>query len=248
MSLIDDSKFKKIHDTRRISSLLLTTKEKQHTVYVWRIIGDKKILAEVQFDLVLSARCELRLVPRPEAREDFNHVLGSTTTINFFIPHSSTLFQATVKGHHGDYGIVVSFPDFVAQMERRRWLRMEGENQTRLRVQFTKKAGQPRVMNQFFSKAVSDLSAGGLSFIATKQELRFLTEGEHLKAVEVLVEGKKIKVDAKVTRLQETAVRPYALGAKIYKVGLSFESIDGKEQDVLAKFIFQNMAIKPEAV
>ena len=184
-----DNKLKKIHDGKQISALLLSAKEKHHPVYAWRIIGDKKIMAEVQIDLVISARQEIRISPKSNSLLAFNHVVGGCETVNLFFPHSAILFQSSVKGSHGQHGIIVSIPSFLAYMERRVWLRMSGESHNKMRIQFSKKMTYPRPMNQFFSKAMSDLGAGGVSFVATKAELRFLSEGEAIKAVELIVDG-----------------------------------------------------------
>jgi len=52
VSPTDDNKFKKIHDAKQIGHQLLTAKERQEKVFVWRIVGDKKILAPVRFELI----------------------------------------------------------------------------------------------------------------------------------------------------------------------------------------------------
>lgn len=229
--------------------MLLSAKEKHHPVYVWRIIGDKKIMAQVQIDLVLSARGELRISPKPEAALAFSHVVGGCSSVNLFFPNSSTLFQAIVKGGHGETGLIVSFPDFIAQMERRNWLRMSGENHAKLRLQFNRKMSYPNPMKQFFSKALSDVSAGGVSFLVTRAELRFLPEGEALKDIELIVEGKKIKLHASVLRIQELSKQTYpAFAGKTYKVSLRFDHIEKKDQEILAKFIFQNLPETHQAV
>lgn len=229
--------------------MLLNAKEKQHPVYVWRIIGDKKILSQIKLDLILSARGELRISPTEESLIAFNHVVGGCRNINLFFPNSSTLFQSEVKEGHGDYGLVISMPNFIAQMERRKWLRMTGEMNSKLRIQFSKKTSLPHPMNQFFSKSLTDISAGGSSFFVSRAELRFLAEGEELKNLELLVDGIKMKVNAKVLRVQELSRHSYpsALG-KTYKVSLSFSHIDKKDQDQLAKFIFQNLSTSSQAV
>lgn len=229
--------------------MLLNAKEKQHPVFVWRIIGDKKILAQVKLDLILSARGEIRISPNEESLIAFNHVVGGCRHINLFFPNSSTLFQAEVKSGYGEYGLIIGLPPFIAQMERRKWLRMFGELHPKLRIQFSKKVTFPHPMNQFFSKALIDLSAGGSSFLATRAELRFLIEGEELKNLELLIDGRKMKVDAKVLRVQELSRHSYPPSmAKTYKVSFSFSRIDKKDQEQLAKYIFQNLKSSSEAV
>lgn len=240
-----ENKLKKVHDPRQISAMLLSAKEKCYQAFVWRIIGDKKIMAEVQIDLVLSARQELRISPKPQSIEAFNHVIGGCESVNLFFAHSAILFQSSVKGPHGQHGVILTLPSFIAYMERRNWLRMSGEHQARLRLQFTKKSSLPRSMNQFFSKALFDLGAGGLSFLATRVELRFLTEGEGLKGLELLVDGEKLKLDAQVIRIQEMASSFYG---KSYKVSLRFERIEKKDQEKLIKFVFQNLPPSHQAV
>ena len=244
-----DNKLKKIHDARQISAMLISAKEKHHPVYVWRIVGDKKIMAEVQLDLVIPTRGEIRLSPKGDSQLAFTHVVGGCDTVNLFFSHTAILFQSSIKGSHGEHGLIVSMPSFVAHMERRHWLRMPGENHPKLRIQFNKRVTYPRTMNQFFSKSICDLGAGGASFYATKAELRFLSEGELLKGLELVIDGKKIKVNVNILRIQEQAKQafPASLG-KLYKVSLRFDHIDKKDQETLAKYVFQNLPTTHQAV
>lgn len=249
MSVLDNN-LKKIHDAKLISAMLLSEKEKHHPIFAWRIIGDKKVMAQVQVDLVLSARGEFRITPLPEAREAFGHVLGGCSTVNLFFSNSSSLLQTSLKGANGDYGAVLAIPEFIVQMERRKWPRISGENHARVRIQFARKMTVPHPMSHFFSKALSDLSGGGVAFVVTRQELRFLTPGEEVKGLELLIEGNKIKVCAKVIRVQELKrlgnFMPSQL--KSYRVSIQFTEIDRKDQEDLAKFIFQNMPPSHQAV
>ena len=244
-----ENKLKKNYDPKQIGHILLSAKEHQWPVFVWRIIGDKKILAQINLDAILSSRGELRISPKAENAEAFSHVVGGCDHINFFFPHSSLLFQSTIKGHHGVNGLNLTIPDFVAHMERRLALRLHTDGSPRIRVQFIKTTSFPRALNQFFGKNVSDISSGGLSFLVSKHELRFLVTGEDIKNIEIVLEGEKIKASAKVIRTQELNRNSYPTSsAKTYRVSLEFKSIEKKNQERLSTYVFQNLKLTDKAV
>lgn len=245
----DDNKLKKNHDPKQIGHILLSAKERQVPIYAWRIIGDKKIMAQVHLDAVLTARGEVRVSPLPKNVEAFAHVVGGCDQVNFFLPQSSLLFQAQIKGQHGLNGLNMAFPQFVAHMERRVFLRLNSEGSSKLRVQFIKTTTVPRTMNQFFGKAIQDIGAGGLSFLVSKQELRFLISGEEIKSIELIIDGDKIKTNAKILRTQELGRHSYpSHSSKVYRVSLEFKGLDKKDQERLATYVFRNLKLTQEAV
>ncbi len=246
MSEWGDNKLKKIHGDKLIGHMLVTAKERQDQAHIWRFVGDKKMMAGVRLDIILLARGEFVFSPLPGQEEAFAHVMGASDNVNFFLPHACLLFQSPSKGRWQAGGWVAKFPEFLAQVERRKWLRMAAEGDPRLRAQFSKQVALPRPSTQFFGKTLLDLGAGGASLAMSRAEARFFTPGEDIRNFELLVDGRKIRITAKVLRVQEVALgegRPRG-----WKVSLRFDAIDPKDQDHLCKFVFQNLGDRPVAV
>ncbi len=224
--------------------MLLSAKERQEQVFIWRFVGDKKLMAPIRLDLILPLRRELIISPLSGSEEVFQHVLGSNESLNFYLPFSGHLFQSKTKGS-GDAKTQVGFPEFLAQIERRKWLRMSGSKA--LRVQFNKPVVGKKLTHHFFSRELFDLGAGGLSFLVNRAEAKFFTPGEVFKNLELMVNGEKTILTVSVTRVQEIAAQD-AHGYKAWKVGLRFENADKKTQEELAKFVFANLGSTPVAV
>lgn len=242
--MLGDNKLKKINDPRVIGQILLSAKERQEQILVWRFVGDKKLMAPVRLDLILPLRRELVLSPLPGSEEVFQHVLGSSETLNFYLPFSGQLFQSHLK-HQDENAAHAVFPDFIAQIERRKWLRMPGMGS--LRVQFNKPIIGKKLTHHFFSRELFDLSAGGASFLVSRAEAKFFTAGESFKGLELLIQGQKTILTVAVIRVQEIAARD-AHGYKAWKVGLRFENADKNTQEELAKFVFTHLGAKALAI
>lgn len=236
MSVSDDNKFKKVHDAKLIGHQLLAAKEKQEAVFIWRIVGDKKILSPVRFELIKRSHQELVIRPKEGEEESFHQVLGSCEQINFFMPQSAFLFQCKFKQPESDGSVTVSYPDFVAQVERRKWLRMTADPSHKLRIQFCKTVHTPKPVNQFLSKSLLDLSAGGVSFLVSKAESKFFIPGELVKNMELLIGDIKYTVQGEILHVGEL------------KVSVRFNALGKKEQEALAKFVFEHIRTDEKAI
>lgn len=228
---------------------LLSAKERNEEAYVWRIVGDKKVLAPVRFEVIKKVKSELVIVPGENAKEIFLHVLGGADHLNFFLPNSSLLFQCSVKQFESNGSLSLQFPKFIAQVDRRKNLRMEAIDHPKLRVQFCKTVAATQPTKQFYGKGLFDLSAGGLTFLVTKAESRHFITGEKLKNIEIIVNDQKIITSASILRVQElneieSQEHPY----KAWKVTFTFDSLQKRDQDLLTKFVFENVRIDEKAV
>lgn len=245
---LNDNKLKKVHDQKMIGHHLLSAKEKNEEVFVWRIIGDKKIVSPIKIEIVQKAKSEILISPIEGTGSEFNNVVGGLDHLNFYLPKSSLLFQCNIKNSQQNK-LSVSFPKFVAQVERRKWLRMTAINDSKIRIQFCKSIAGNQPSKQFFGKGLFDLSAGGLTFLATKAESKLFIPGEKLKNIELIINNQKMIVSTNVLRVNEfnsieASNQPY----KMWKVTLSFDSIQKKDLDFLIKFVFEHVQIDEKAV
>ena len=242
VSQSDDNKFKKIHDAKQIGHQLLTAKERHEKVFIWRIVGDKKILAPVRFELIKRSQHELVIRPKEGEEDVFHQVLGSCERINFFMPHSCMLFQCKFKQSESGGSVTLAYPAFVAQIERRKWLRLTADVSHRLKVQFCKTVMTPKPVNHFLSKLLLDLGAGGLSFVVSKAESKFFIAGEMVKNMELLIGDVKYTLQGEILRVSEMGEH------KKWKVSVRFDTIGKKEQESIAKFVFEHIRTEEKAI
>lgn len=240
-----ENQLKKIHDQKLIGHQLLSAKERGEQVFVWRFVGDRKVMVSVKIDVVKKA--SLELIVRPAAEDDagFLGILGGAEHLNFFLPSSSLLFQSSLKHVAPSGQVTVAFPSFVAQVERRKWLRLRCADRSDLRLQFSKPIPSPVPSKQFFAKPLQDLSAGGLSFLITRAEAKFFIAGEKIKNLEVIVKQEKLILVGQILRVQEPAATS---PQKLLKVTVAFDSVQKKEQDFLSRFVFENLSLDEKAV
>lgn len=238
----DDNKFKKIHDAKQIGHQLLAAKERHEAVFIWRIVGDKKILAPVRFEFIKRSQLELVIHPKDGTEEIFHQVLGSCEQVNFFMPQSSLLFQCRFKQPEADGCVAFGYPSFIAQIERRKWLRLAAEAAHQLKIQFCKTVMTPKPVNQFVSKPLLDLGAGGVSFLVSKAEAKFFIAGELVKNMEILIGDIKYTVHGEILRVSGVGER------KLWKVSVRFAAIAKKDQEALAKFVFEHLRTVEKAI
>lgn len=249
MSERHDNKLKKIHDSKQIGHQLLSAKEKGEQIFVWRFVGDKKVMVQVTIDVVKKASLELLISPLPHTAADLRGILGGSDHLNFFLPASSLLFQSPLKQADARGQVTLAFPSFLAQVERRKWLRMRCTGQSGVRTQFSKTIHAPAPSKQFYGKPLYDLSAGGLTFLVSRQESKFFIPGEKIRNLEVLVRNEKIVVTGDVLRVQELpASEPSGSGGKLLKVTIAFEAVQKRDQEFLARYVFEHISLDEKAV
>lgn len=247
--MLGDNNLRKIHDPKLVCHLLNNVKQKQEHVIVWKFIGDKKIISPIRFDIIKKVKSEISISAKPGELELFQKVVGGSEKINFFCSQSSLLFQCELKQVESEGKITVTFPLFVAQVERRKWIRLKTDAEQSLRLQFCKKTIGPKGGNQFFSKALNDIGASGLSFLITRAETKFFIPGELIKGLELIIAGQKIVVSGQILRVQEISTEGYlAVPYKVWKVSVNFSEISKKDQDLLSLFVFKNIKLDEKAV
>jgi c-di-GMP-binding flagellar brake protein YcgR len=244
-----EEKFKKIHDPKVIGLTLLNAKEKSETIYAWRIVGDKKILAPVRLEIIKRLQNTICIRPVESHEELFSLVLGSTETVNFFIPQTSIIFQCKFKQVESDGSYELAFPNFVAQIERRQWLRLTADNKQEIKLQFCKSVKMPRPQTHFVSREVFDLSGGGFSFMISRAEEKFFLPGEEIKNIELLIGGSKFTVSATVVRFHEKSAAKESSSSPLnIRLSLKFLDLNKKEQEEINKFVFENLTTHEKAV
>lgn len=237
-----DNKLKKNFDPKKINSILLLSKEKQDSVIVWKIIGNKKVTANVKILMLSKASNEIKFSPDENEIVSYNKIIANSENLNFYIPSASMLFQVKVKNIETNSVVKTYLPSFIAQVERRQWLRLNIEEKHNVRLQFNKKIDPTKQANHFFAKKPWDIGGGGLSFLLTRSESKSFFTGEIVKNLEILIDNEKFKVDAEVIRLQVVGPSTDSdLLYKTWKVSLKLTNIQKRDQEALSTYIFKNI-------
>jgi hypothetical protein len=238
----NDNKLKKIYDPKLITSLLMATKEKAEQVLVWKFLGTKKVTASIRITVINKANGTLVFSPTLEDADVLKKIISSSESVNFYIPGGSTLFQCNIKQIESPERIIVYAPKFIAQLERRKWLRLKTIDKQNVRIQFSKRIDPIKTTQQFFRKNIFDLGVGGMALVMTKAESKSFIQGELIKGVELLIDDFKIVVDLEV--LNHIELKPGQESDqfyKVWKIGFRFAGLQKKDQEIISTFVFKNI-------
>lgn len=239
----NDNKLKKIYDSKLINSVLMGSKEKSEQVLVWKFIGTKKITASVKITVINKSNNTLVFSPNSEDSEVLGKILSSSEVLNFYIPSGSTLFQCKIKQVEGPHRITVYVPPFIAQLERRKWLRLKTIDKENVRIQFSKRIDPAKITQQFFRKNIFDLGVGGMAIVMSKSESKSFIQGEVIKGAELLIDDCKIVADLEV--INHIELKPGSENDQLYKVwkiGFRFAGLQKKDQETISSFVFKHMS------
>lgn len=238
----NENKLKKIYEEKLIYSLLLASKEKLEQILVWKFVGNKKITARVKLSIINKTTKTISINSHEDDIDILSQILSSSECLNFYIPNGSSLFQTSIKNIESAQRVVLRFPQFVAQLERRKWIRLNAEDFPNIRIQFTKKNDPLKSTQQFYRKNLHDLGVGGMAIMMSKSEAKFFLKGEKIKAVELLIDDSKIVVDLEVVNQIElnpsTQSNHYY---KVWKIGFRFAGMQKKDQELISGFIFRHL-------
>lgn len=220
----------------------MATKEKAEQVIVWKFVGSKKITANIRITVINKTNGTIIFSPTLEDTEVLKKIIGSSEALNFYIPAGSTLFQCNIKQVESPERVVVFAPKFIAQLERRKWLRLKTIDRQNVRIQFSKRIDPIKTTQQFYRKNIFDLGVGGLALIMTKSESKFFIQGEIIKGVELLIDDLKIVADLEV--INHIELKPGQENDqhyKVWKIGFRFAGMQKKDQEYISSFVFKNL-------
>jgi c-di-GMP-binding flagellar brake protein YcgR len=231
----------KITREKVIAGFIQTAKDKAEEVYVWKITNDRKIMAKVNFDIIRRSKNEIVISPDPSDEEAFEFVIGACEEVNFYLAGTAVMFKAKVKQHLENLKVIISYPSFVAQVERRKSLRLNSYKNGDVRVNFCKTMVIPKVLTQSFNKICFDISMGGFSVLVSKIEAKFFSAGDPIAEATLFIGGRKITTMADVLNVSE--IEPGGevdIMYKVWKVSFRFDLMSKKDQEFINKYVFEN--------
>ena len=242
------NKLTKVTDSKKITSLLLESKENDSSVLGWRLVGDTKLTVDLKIRFIRISRDELEFKILPGQEEQFKEVLGGSETMNFYVTSDAYMFQSSVRSLEDEATFSVALPKMVARIDRREFMRLYLADDIEVRVDFSKGAKLVREVTQRFRKNCYDISAGGTSFLVNKQEAKFFRKGDVLCPVELFVDKKFFTVSLEVVELYP--IEANEENNLIYsgkKVSLRWIEKSKEFEDIINRFVFKHIDIEDVA-
>lgn len=162
---------------------------------------------------------------------------GDKVQVRFFLDDSSYHFETQVTGEAADniHLYRLAYPDQITRVQQRDYVRLP----VMLDVEYAPADAGAGAQDPAFTRATSvDISGGGMK-LAVKQRVR---ENSSLLLRFVLPLKSKpefLELKARVIRCIRTDSR-----REVYHLGLRYESINLRQQDIIVRFIFEKMALQ----
>ncbi len=240
--MANDNKLKKVSDPAMIYSLLSTAKELGTEVYVWRLIGNRKVMGSVRIEALRKLRSDFSIVPQEGNSQAVQDLFGGQNFIDLYIPDSALLLRCNVKTTDAPARYYLQIPEFVAQVERRKSFRLNVYGSGEVNASFSKTVTTPKPGTQQFSKNLYDLSVGGFSFYVSRLEAKLFQAGDPLPGVLLKTGTWKGKISAKVSMIREVEPDVHnGLQYKVWRISCKFTEIDEVGRKYLEVYIFERM-------
>lgn len=239
---MNDNTLKKVHDQATIYSLLSGAKELNAEAFIWRLVGSDKHLGQVRIESIRKTRNDFCVIPAEGQDRIVQDLMGNHSQIDLYIPESALLLRCTVKTKDAPFRYYLQIPAFVAQVERRKSLRLNVHSQSDVRVSFGKSVTLPRPMSQHFLKDCFDISSGGFSFFVSKMESKFFQIGDNIPLVEVKAGKWSAKMAAQIVTIREIEPDEFnGFSYKVWRVSCKFSQIDVISKKYLERYIFERI-------
>jgi hypothetical protein len=248
MKQLEQSKLKKNFSAWAIFSILNNTKLDEKEVIGWRLVGGKKVTTQLRIRVIRKFRGEIAIVPvDEEMSKEFDTVLSGMDKLNLYLPEDMVLFQSEIKSILNNE-VVVGIPKMIAQVDRRKYLRLQVSAELNVMVAFKKKSKSLSANIQNFKKSCFDISAGGLSFITSRMELKFFNIGDDLKML-LLFDDQKITISGEIVTIIEVSPEENSnLHYKGWKICVKYKTISSAQRKLIDEFVFKNINTQIDAI
>lgn len=241
MNQVGSNNLKKNYSAWAIFSLINNTKLTEKPVVGWRIISGKKVTVELFIRVIRKFRNEVVVrATRPDGRKTLSNLIAGSDKLNLYLPDDLVLFQSKIKSCDENGDVVINIPDMIAQIDRRKHLRLFVENDINVSVSFNKESHGQRVMSQQFNKKCFDVSAGGLSFLISKTESKFFENNDKVENIILQVGERKTRISGDVVNILD--IEPdekNGLHYKCKKVCVRYKDATVQQQQVINDFVFK---------
>ncbi len=243
MNDTNGNSLKKNLDDWAIFSIINNTKVNQHKVIGWKIVAGKKVTAEALIYIIRKFKGEIVIRAKSEKDKlELGNLATGADKINFYLPNDTVLFQTEIKQLETNGDLRVKIPKMIAQVERRKYMRLLVDERSDVQVTFLKDSSDGRNLSHNFSKNCFDISAGGISFYVSRSELKYFKLGDDVPNIELTFGSNSLSVSGKVVNIME--VEPNSrndLHYKVWKICLKLTNISSQDREEIDQFVFNNL-------
>ena len=247
---IQGNKLTKNDSEWAIFSIINNAKLNNKTLVAWRIIGGQKVTVDVNIRVIRKFRAELVMTPQnPRGKQMLADLSSGTDRLNFYLMDDMVLFQSKIKNKESNGDITVTLPNMIAQIDRRKHLRLFLEEDNQVVINFVKETNFTSNPTQRFTKNCFDLSAGGLSFIISKSESKFFRIGDKIDGIKLKVDERDILINAEIVNIFN--VEPNEVNKLNYrgqKICIKYTKIKPSGQKILSEFVFKSIDFSSNVV
>ncbi len=237
---------KKNYSAWAIFSIFNNTKISEKPIVAWRMVNGKKITVDVHIRVIRKFRNEFIIRSlRSSGKKTLNDLTAGSEKINLYLPEDLVLCQCDVKQIDNSGDVVVKVPDMIAQIDRRKFLRLFIDTSVKVDVAFHKDLVGHHDRVQYFEKGCFDISAGGLSFLVSRTEAKYFKNNNEIKDIILDLDGKKTKISGLVVNIFD--VEPDDRNGLIYKskkICIQYMDPTEKQQKVINDYVFQYIDLK----
>jgi c-di-GMP-binding flagellar brake protein YcgR len=249
MKQVGNNKLKKNFSAWAIFSIVNNTKLNGKAVVGWRIVAGKKVTVDLFIRVIRKFRNEIVIrAIDAQGRNKLANLVAGADKFNIFLPDDMVLFQSKIKAVD-DGDVTVAMPEMIAQIDRRKYLRLFVTEEIKADVNFFKQSHNQHAGTQNFTKPCFDISAGGLSFIISRMESKFFQKDDYINNMTIRFDDEEIEINGHVVNILEIAPdERNNLHYKGWKVCVKYQSIDAESQKRLNDFVFKYVDITDEAM
>lgn len=246
MEQVGKNKLKKNNSAWAIFSIINNTKISEKPIVGWRMVAGKKVTVDLYIRVIRKFRNEFVIRPVKESgQKTLADLIAGSENLNLFFPEDLVLCQSNVKKIDSNGDITITMPEMIAQIDRRKYLRLFRESGVNIGIEFKKELGTHTERVQFFTKDCFDISAGGLSFIISRTESKYFHKDNNINSMILNLDGKKTKISGRVVNIFD--IEPDDQNGLIYKskkVCIQFMEPTVKQQKVINDYVFQYLDIE----
>jgi hypothetical protein len=246
---LNDNMLKKVQDEATIYNLLSGIKENSSDTYVWRLVGNSKHLAQVRIEAIRKSRKDFCIIPVEGQEQLVHELIGHHSQIDMYVPDSALLLRCVIRTADAPLRYYLQIPDVVAQVERRKNIRLNVHASSEVKISFAKTVLTPRQMTQHFAKDCFDFSTGGFSFLVSKMEFKFFQIGDKISSVDLKAGNHTTKSAAEVVMIREIEPDEFnGFSYKVWRISCRFSELDMISKKYFEKFIFERIKDELRAI
>ena len=243
------NKLKSNKDREAILELLEKAHKLGSRILAWKDVHGERVTTDVYLRTIRKSKSEFEIYSHNPNSMEYEQVLHHGKLINLYFPELALLFQTTILEKKNEVSLL-KFPEMIAQVERRRHLRLNlvGHPKCEVKCFFYKSMAskflKTEVQTQYFEQSCHDVSAGGLSIVLPKQAAKFFSEGELVCQLYLSIGGQEMTVDgAIVAKVPIEPNKDNKLHYRGIKICLEFKNLDDESRKFIEDYVFKNIQL-----